>query len=190
MSLVMAVICTDGIVVSGDFRITKYILDKETKQYIPAGYTDNTHKLIRTKSNRIIAFTGKTTNKYGIDIEEQIKELANATDEIKFSLRQQFNLLIDCVRNGNNAIIEVGIDNGRKTIIAWNPQDGMSYDIRNGVIGAIGATEIITKYQKEIEEKVKEKSTAEVAEILREYNKLTSKENKEVSPECEIEIIT
>nr|DAL66795.1 MAG TPA: hypothetical protein [Bacteriophage sp.] len=190
MSLVMAVVCTDGIVVSGDFRRTEYVLDKETNQYIQVGYTDNTHKLFRTKSNRIIAFTGKTTNKYGIDIEKQIKELANVTDDIKFSLIQQFNSLVDCMRDNNNALIEVGIENGQKTIIAWNPRDGLSYDVRDGVIGAIGGTEVIEKYQKEIEEKVKGKSVAKVAEILKEYNKLTSKENKEVSPECEIEIIT
>lgn len=158
MSLVMAVVCTDGIVVSGDFRRTEYVLDKETNQYIQVGYTDNTHKLFRTKSNRIIAFTGKTTNKYGIDIEKQIKELANVTDDIKFSLIQQFNSLVDCMRDNNNALIEVGIENGQKTIIAWNPRDGLSYDVRDGVIGAIGGTEVIEKYQKEIEEKVKGKS--------------------------------
>ena len=48
----------------------------------------------------------------------------------------------------------------------------------------------MSKNQKEIEAKVKGKSVIEVAESLRDYNKLTSKENKEVSPECEIEIIT
>lgn len=30
MSLVMAVVCTDGIVVSGDFRRSKYIKDPKT----------------------------------------------------------------------------------------------------------------------------------------------------------------
>lgn len=190
MSLVMAVICTDGIVMSGDFRRTKYIFDKNTKQYISAGYTDNIHKLFRTKSNRIIAYTGKTTNEYGLDIDKRIREVANITDDMSFSLQQQLNFLIECACGNTNAIIEVGIEDGRKIIIEWNQEDGISCVAREGTIGAIGATEAITKHQKEIEEKVKGKNVAEVAEILKEYNKLTSVEDKTVSPECEVEIIT
>ena len=63
-------------------------------------------------------------------------------------------------------------------------------DFRNGVIGAIGATEVITERQKEIETKVREKNVVEVSEILKEYNNLTAISNKTVSPECEIEIVT
>lgn len=190
MSLVMAVICTDGIVLSGDFRKTEYVLDKETKQYILAGYADNTHKLIRTKSNRIIACTGKTTNEHGLDINKRINEMVDITDEINFSLRQQFDSVIDYACSSANALIEVGIENGQKIIMVWNQQDGISYKTCEGAIGAIGATEVMSKNQKEIEAKVKGKSVIEVAESRRDYNKLTSKENKEVSPECEIEIIT
>lgn len=190
MSLVMAIVCTDGIVVSGNFRKTEYVLDKETKQYIPAGYTDNTHKLIRTKSNRIIAYTGKTTNEHGLDVNKRIKEMADIADGINFSLRQQFNSIIDYACGSANALIEVGIENGQNIIMIWNQQDGVSYKVCEGAIGAIGATEVVSRNQKEIETKVKGKSVIEVAEILRDYNELTSKENKEVSQECEIEIIT
>ena len=65
----------------------------------------------------------------------------------------------------------------------------MSYGVQEGMIGAIGATEVITKHQKEIEVKLKERNVVEAAEILKEYNKLTSIEDRTVSPECEIESI-
>lgn len=189
MSLVMAVICTDGIVVSGDFRRTEYAFDKNTKQYIPVDYTDNTHKLFRTKSNRIIAYTGRTTNEHSFDIDERIKEMVDITDSMKLPLRQQLTFLIEYTCCNTNAIIEVGIENGQKTIMEWNQQSGMSYGVQEGMIGAIGATEVITKHQKEIEVKLKERNVVEAAEILKEYNKLTSIEDRTVSPECEIEII-
>lgn len=89
MSLVMAVVCADGIVVSGDFRRSRYTKDPETGE-IKFEYYDDQHKIFRTSKNRIIGTTGRITLQTGEPMKDALNQMLQITDDMKLSIQEEF----------------------------------------------------------------------------------------------------
>lgn len=186
MSLVMAVICTDGIVVSGDFRRSRYITDPETGEN-KFEYYDDQHKIFRTSQNRIVGMTGTCNLKSGELVEDVLKELTEPDPEISFTVKDELGLLASIVSGNENSLIEAGIEDGKKTVLIWTPDKGISAG-ENG--GAIGATEDLDNYKEKIDTEVKNITIEEAKILLRKYNEFVALHNPTVSRGCEFLTIT
>ena len=187
MSLVMAIVCTDGIVVSGDFRKTEFKMNPQTGEKRIVGFSDNTHKLVRTKSNRIVGHTGNTMLNDGRDIDSAIQETLFLTETLGLSLFDEFVHLVGCIGTSQNAIIEAGIENGKKFVFIWRKGDAnISF---NHTGGSIGDTDALEKYKPILEEKQKSITVDEAKKLLQEYNQLVANETPTISPECETMVI-
>ena len=184
MSLVMAVICTDGIVVSGDFRRTKVKIDPKTKEKHIIEFYDDTHKLTRTKRNHIIGHSGNIILDNGENIEDVIQNVLILTETLNMSLFDEFKYLVGCVGTTDAALIEVGIENGKSYVLAWEQGDAEPSFNHTG--GFIGDTDALKKYISIFEEKQKNITIAEATELLQKYNQLVSDETSTISPNCEI----
>lgn len=187
MSLVMAVVCTDGIVVSGDFRRTEIKINQRTGEEHIVGFNDDTHKLIRTKRNHIIGHTGNANFSDGRDVEDALQNTLLLTETLNLSLFDEFLHLIGCIGTNRNAIIEAGIENGKKYVFAW--EQGDAWPSFNHTGGFIGDTDALKKYIPTFEEKQKTITVDEAQKLLREYNRLVADETPTISPECEIMIV-
>lgn len=187
MSLVMAVVCTDGIVVSGDFRKTEIKLNYQTGEKHIVGFSDDSHKLIRTQTNRVIGHTGHNKLNNGEFVDTVIRNAVLLSGTLKLSIYDEFRYLISCIRDGQNSLIEVGIENGQKIALIWEYGDKEISVNQQG--GAIGDTEAFKKYilafEKERENIVIEDAIA----LLQKYNHLIANETPTISPECEIMVV-
>ena len=187
MSLVMAVVCTDGIVVSGDFRRTEFKVNLQTNEKRIIGFCDDTHKLIRTKNNRIVGHTGNTILNDGRNIESAIQDTLLGTEILGLSIFEEFMHIVSCIGNSQNAIIEAGIENDKKIVFIWKKGDAtISY---NYIGGAIGDTDALKKYKPILEEKQKNITVDEAKKLLQRYNQLVADETLTVSPNCEIMVV-
>ena len=186
MSLVMAVICADGIVVSGDFRRSRYTKDPETGE-IKFEYYDDQHKIFRTSKNRIIGTTGGITLQTGESIKDALNQMLQITDDMKLSIQEEFGFLISVIGDEKISLIETGIENGKGITFIYTPINGIEIGTTGG---AIGATDELKKHKKEFDLKIKEATTTEVKSILSEYNELTALSDPTVSRGCEFLTIT
>lgn len=187
MSLVMAVICTDGIVVSGDFRRTELKINPQTGEERIVGFSDNAHKLVRTKSNRIIGHTEHEKLNNGESVDTAIQNVILLSQTLKMSIYDEFRYLVGCISGGQNSLIEVGIENGKKIALVWECGDKEISVNQQG--GAIGDTKAFKKYISTFEEERKNITTQYACDLLKKYNRLVSDETPTISPECEIMVI-
>ena len=186
MSLVMAVICTDGIVVSGDFRRSRYVKDTETGE-TKFEYYDDQHKIFRTSQNRIVGTTGGITLQTGESIKDALNQMLQITDDMKLSIQEEFGFLISVIGDEKISLIEAGIENGKGIVFIYTPTSGIEIGTTGG---AIGATDELKKHEKGFDLKIKEATTTEVKSVLSEYNELTALSDPTVSRGCEFLTIT
>ena len=186
MSLVMTVICTDGIVVSGDFRRSRYVKDSETGE-TKFEYYDDQHKIFRTSRNRIIGMTGTCNLKSGELVEDVLKGLTEPDPEMNFTIKDELGLLASIVSENKNSLLEVGIEDGKKTLFVYTPTDGIELVEKSA---AIGATEELKKYKEKIDAEVKNVTVEEAKNLLRQYNELVALHDPTVSRGCEFLTIT
>lgn len=187
MSLVMAVVCTDGIVVSGDFRRSRSTMNPETGAEQIIEFHDDTHKIIKTKSNRIVGHTGDCSFKDGESVEDVIDTTLRITDMAKTPIDSEFAYLVSAVRYNKNALIEAGIINGHKIILTWKQGELIKQVLTKGC--AIGNTNIFEKYKEKFENEIQNITTEEAIPLLQKYNRLIANEEATISPECEIMVI-
>lgn len=187
MSLVMAVVCTDGIVVSGDFRKTEFKVNPQTGEKRIIGFSDDSHKLIRTKSDRIIGHTGYNKLNNGELVDTVIQNAILLSEILKLSIYDEFRYLISCIRDGQNSLIEVGIENSQKIVLVWECGDKEISVNQQG--GAIGDTEAFKKYISAFEKERENIVTEDAIALLQKYNHLIANETPTISPECEIMVI-
>lgn len=187
MSLVMAMVCTDGIVVSGDFRRSKVKINPRTgEKNIVCSY-DDTHKILQTNRNHIIGHSGNMILDSGEDIEDAIQNVLVLTETLNMSLFDEFKHLIGCIGTSDAALIEVGVENGKNYVLAW--EQGDIEPVFNHTGGFIGDTDALKKYIPILEEKQKTITVDEAQKLLQEYNRLVASETPTISPECEVMII-
>lgn len=186
MSLVMAVVCADGIVVSGDFRRSRYVKDSKTGE-TKFEYYDDQHKIFRTSQNRVIGMTGTCNFKSGEPVDGVLKNLTEPDPEINFTIKDELGLLAGIVSGNNNLLLEAGIENGKKTVYVYTPTYGIEV-VEKSV--AIGATEELVEYKKKIDSEVKNITVEKAKDLLRQYNELVASHNPTVSLGCEFLTIT
>lgn len=186
MSLVMAVVCTDGIVVSGDFRRSRYIKDPKTGEN-KFEYYDDQHKIFRTSQNRIIGMTGTCSFKSGEPVDNVLKNLTEPDPEINFTIKDELGLLAGIVSGNNNSLLEAGIEDGKKAIFVYTPT-GRVEPVKKSV--AIGAPEALAEYKKKIDAELENISIEKAKDLLRQYNELVASHNPTVSWGCEFLTIT
>ena len=148
----MAVVCTDGIVVSGDFRRSKSITNPESKEKQVTEFYDDTHKIIKTRSNRIIGHTGDYASKNGDLVEDVIYHTVQLTNMLNFPVDSEFAYLVSGIRYNKNALIEVGIVNGQKIILTWKQGEPIKQETAKGC--AIGDTDVFEKYKEKFESEI------------------------------------
>lgn len=182
MSLVMAVVCTDGIVVSGDFRISKPTINSVTGERNVSEWKDSSHKIILTNTNRIVGHTGNAYLQSGESVHDAIKNALFVSEMLKLPTYEEFLRLIMTVKDNNNSIIEAGIIDGQYTVLVWGANDTEISINHHG--GAIGATDYLQ--QQNILIKGGHFTTEEAKALLIKINQETAKIDKTVSPECEI----
>ena len=187
MSLVMAIVCTDGIVVSGDFRRSRSITNSETGEEQVIEFYDDSHKIIKTKSNRIIGHTGDCVSKDGESVEDTIYHALQVTDTIKSPIDSEFAYLVSAIKYNKNALIEVGIVNGNKIILTWKRGKPIKREITKGC--AIGNTAAFEKYKEKFENEIQNITIKEAIPLLQKYNKLIADETPTISPTCETMVI-
>lgn len=183
MSLIIATICPDGAAVSGDFRRSRTITDPKTGIEKFEAYDDQ-HKLIRTKSNRIIGTTGNIFLKDGRNIKDAIEDTLVLTEILGLSMYEEFEHLVGCLKDDKVALIETGILDDKMTVLVWEQGDYKISLSHTG--GAIGATDFLKNHKEEFESEIKGSTTTEAARILQKYNKFTAESDRTVSPECEV----
>lgn len=187
MSLVMAVICTDGIVVSGDFRRSRSITNPQTGDKQVIEFYDDTHKLIQTKLNRIIGHTGDYYLNGDEPIDDMIWNALQLTTVLNSPLDSEFAYLVSAIGYNKNALIEAGIINGQKIVLTWNQGEPIKRIISKGC--AIGDIDVFEKYKEEFEREIQDVTTKEAVSLLQRYNKLIANETPAISPDCEVMII-
>lgn len=186
MSLVMAIVCTDGIVVSGDFRRSRYVKDSKTGE-TKFEYYDDQHKIFSTSQNRIIGTTGNCNLESGELVDDVIKELVSLDPKVVFTIKNEIGLLASMISGNNNSVIEAGIENGKKSIFVYTPTNGVE-EVEKSV--AIGATEELNKYKEKVKSELQNVTVEEAKNLLRQYNELVALHDPTVSRECEFLTIT
>ena len=161
MSLVMAVICTDGIVMS-----------------------DNDNRLIKTKSNRMIGYTGAYHFKNGDPVEDSIYNLLQITDTLEVPIGDEFTCLVSSISHNGNIFIEAGIIDGHK-IILTRKQGGKIEQVSTKWY-AIGDTDSFERYKDEFEREIQNITVEEAIPLLQEYNKLIADKESTINSACGI----
>lgn len=184
MSLVMAVICTDGIVVSGDFRRSKSITEPGTGTKHVTEFYDDSHKLVKTKSNRIIGHTGNYCLDNGELIDDTIWNALQLTTVLNSPIDSEFAYLVSAIRYNKNALIEAGVINGHKVILTWRQGEPIKQLTTKGC--AIGDTDAFEKYREKFESEIQDINVENAVSLLRKYNKLIADEESTISPNCEV----
>lgn len=184
MSLVMAVICTDGIVMSGDFRRSRSITNPETGEKQIIEFYDDSHKIVKTKSNRIVGHTGDCSFKNGESVEDSINNALRITDMTKSPIDSEFAYLVSAVSYNKNALIETGIVNGNKIILTWKQGEPIKQVFTKGC--AIGDTDIFEKYKEKFESEIQNITIEKAIPLLQRYNRLIANEVPTISPDCEV----
>lgn len=187
VSLVIAVICTDGIVVSGDFRRSKSITNPKTGAKQVIEFYDDTHKLIKTKSNRVVGHTGDYYLNGGESIDDTIWNALQLTTMLNSPIDSEFAYLVSAIGYNKNALIEAGIINGQKMVLTWNQGEPIKRIIAKGC--AIGDIDVFEKYKEGFEREIQNITTKESVPLLQRYNKLIANETPTISPDCEVMII-
>lgn len=187
MSLVMAIVCTDGIVVSGDFRRSRSITNPETGSKEVVEFYDDTHKIIKTKSNRIIGHTGDCSFKNGELVEDIIQDALKVTNMIKAPISSEFAYLVSAIEHNKNALIEVGITDGYRIVLIWKKGELIKQVTEKGC--AIGDTDIFEKYKEKFESEIQNITIEKAIPLLQRYNKLIADETPTISPDCEVMFI-
>lgn len=187
MSLVMAVICTDGIVMSGDFRRSRSITNPQTGDKQVVEFYDDTHKLIKTKSNRVVGHTGDYSFNSGELVEDTICSVLQLTDALNSPIDSEFAYLVSSIRHNKNSLIEAGIINGHRIVLIWKQGEPIKQIVTKGC--AIGDIDVFEKYKEEFECEIQDITIKEAVPLLQKYNRLIASETPTISPDCEVMII-
>ena len=200
MSLVMAVANRNGIVVSGDWRMTVKKFDRNTNKFASVNYDDSAQKIFKAENDHVFGLAGQAGTpgwKYTNDLlyalvqnvhEEQLtieQELIYIRDEMKCKVANPIYLLAAGVEDGKNLIYRTSTDERNDKVVSKT----------DGIYGgdAIGMHYVAYKIMKKSGLYTAEMSLSELVDFMREINIMTSRELtdvKSVSEKCDFIVIS
>ena len=195
MSLVMAIANKNGIVVSGDWRLTIKRLNRITNKCTSANYDDSAQKIFMAENGHVFGLTGQAGTpgwKYTDDLLYELvkdiheahltleQELTYIRDELKRRVAQPIHLLAAGIEDGKNLVYRTSTDEQDDEIISKT----------DGVYGgdAIGMYSVALNLMKESGQHTYDMSLSELIDFMKEINIATSRaltDIKSVSEECD-----
>jgi hypothetical protein len=193
MSLVMAIANKNGIVVSGDWRLT---VQYPSIPELDNRYPDTMQKIYKTKKGHVFGMAGAAYLADGTETGEALynlvlelnkmkrmtikDELIFIRDELSYRSTRPVYLLAAGIEKGKNKIYQASTD--KEEIIDKIKQDYYG-------IGIVGMVDVALSIIYKMGINTSEYSIEELADLLRKVNMETSqslKEIKSVSEECDI----
>lgn len=200
MSLVMAIANKNGIVMSGDRRLTIQKIYHGETEFTNIDYADNAQKIFMSKQCHVFGVAGcaiSADGRYISDIVPKLlqgldkeslslkEELAIIQDELAHSVANPVSILCAGIENGKNLIFRTSTDTENKEIISKT----------DGVYGgdAIGMYTTALNIIKESGIHTYDLSLSELVDFMQSVNSTTAKsirKIKSVSEKCDVVAIT
>lgn len=200
MSLVMAIANKNGIVVSGDWRLTIKRTNRETNECISVKYDDSAQKIFMAENGHVFGLAGQVGTpgwKYTDDLlyelvkdihEEHLtleQELIYIRDELKYRVALPIHLLAAGIEDGKNLIYRTSTDVNEAEIVSKT----------DGTYGgdAIGVYTVALNIMKESGQHTYDMSLSDLIDFMKEINVATSRaltDIKSVSEKCDFIVIS
>lgn len=192
MSLVMAIANKNGIVVSGDWRLTRHRIDNPSIT-MPS---DHSQKAYITNTNHVVAFTGDARLDTGEFLNDVILHTLKITSAQKMPIQEELESLLNVLtqKTGNTTVylIECGIKNGKNMILRADTSHNKIQPNTLDDVGyaASGEHKLYQSKLIKLGDKIHTFTLQEMVEFLQETNYEIAETDTLVSPKCDIITIT
>lgn len=199
MSLVMAIVCADGIVVSADKRLTCKTIDLNTELVTKTRFFDTGLKIFITKTGHVIAHTGESVLSDGRFIEDAIKDTAQKTNSLNLCVRDELlyikNKLSSFAGLNDTRFLAAGIEDGINNIYTTSLKLDNFIKVESSIFG-IGDLSVAQTIHNTFTPNIKDFTVEETIDYLLFLNYAANKLNgfckkdETISQQCDICVIT
>lgn len=199
MSLVMVIVCTDGIVVSADKRLTCKTIDLNTELVTKTQFFDTGLKIFITKTGHVIAHTGESVLSDGRFIEDAIKDTAQKTNSLNLCVRDELlyikNELSSFAGLNDTRFLAAGIEDGINNIYTTSLKLDDFIKVESSIFG-IGDLSVAQTIHNTFTPNIKDFTVEETIDYLLFLNYAANKLNgfckkdETISQQCDICVIT